>query len=223
MFHVPCSMKISPIVSYFVHQGVPLDTVVLLLMLPIIVTMIAFFRQVIGIKAFGIYTPAIVIFAFLATGIKYGLALFVSVIVVGMVSRILFKKLRILYLPRVAITISIVAFAMLAVLVLGGSLKRTGLAAVSIFPLIIMITIVEKFVSAQIEKGNRTALILALETLFISLAGYYLASWGFLVSAIKTYPWIILFSIPINILLGKWTGLRLAEYFRFREVLKKIQ
>lgn len=216
-------MNTSPIVSYFVHQGVPLETVVLLLMLPIIVTMIAFFRQVIGVKAFGIYTPAIVIFAFLATGIKYGLALFVSVIVVGMVSRILVKKLRILYLPRVAITISIVAFAMLAVLVLGGSLKRTGLAAVSIFPLVIMITIVEKFVAAQIEKGDRTALILALETLLISLAGYYLASWKWLIDMIKIYPWIILFTFPINILLGKWTGLRLVEYFRFREILKKIQ
>lgn len=216
-------MNTSSIVSYFVSQGVPLETVVLLLMLPIIATMIAFFRQVIGVKAFGIYTPSIVTFAFLATGIKYGLMLFVSVIVVGMVSRLLLKKLRILYLPRVAITISIVAFAMLAVLVLGGSLKRTGLAAVSIFPLVIMITIVEKFVATQIEKGDRTALILALETLLISLAGYYLASWGFLINLIKAYPWIILFSLPINILLGKWTGLRLVEYFRFREILKKIQ
>ena len=58
--------NINPIVSYFVSQGIPLETVVLLLMLPIIVTLIAFFRQVIGIKAFGIYTPAIVTFAFLA-------------------------------------------------------------------------------------------------------------------------------------------------------------
>lgn len=223
MFHVPCSMNVSPIVNYFVSQGVPLETVLQLLMLPIIVTMIAFFRQVIGIKAFGIYTPAIVIFAFLATGIKYGLALFVSVIAVGLISRFLLKKLRILYLPRVAITISIVAFAMLVVLVVGGSMKRTGLAAVSIFPLVIMITIVEKFVATQIEKGNRTALILALETLLIALVGYYLASWGFLINAIKAYPWIILFSLPINVLLGKWTGLRLVEYFRFREILKKIQ
>lgn len=222
MLYVPCSMNVSPLVNYFVSQGVPLDTVVLLLMLPIIVTMIAFFRQVIGIKAFGIYTPAIVIFAFLATGIKYGLALFVSVIVVGMVSRILLKKLRILYLPRVAITISIVAFAMLAVLVLGGSMKRTGLAAVSIFPLVIMITIVEKFVAAQIEKGNQVALKLALETLIISILGYWVASWGLLIDAIKSYPWIILLTIPVNILLGKWTGLRLVEYFRFREIFKRI-
>jgi hypothetical protein len=215
--------KISPIVSYFLVQGVPKETVVLLLMLPIIVTMIAFFRQVIGIKAFGIYTPSIIIFAFLATGIKYGLALFASVVMVGMVSRFLLKKLRILYLPRVAITLSIVAFAILGVLVAGGSVKRTGLAAVSIFPLIIMITIVEKFVAAQIEKGSKTAVYLASETLLIAVVGYYLASWEMLRNFIIVFPWAILLTIPINILLGKWTGLRLIEYVRFREVLKKIQ
>jgi hypothetical protein len=215
-------MNVSPIVNYFVDQGVPMETVVLLLIFPVIATLIALFRQVIGIKAFGIYTPSIVIFALLAIGIKYGIVIFVSVILVGMLARYLLRKLRILYLPRVAITVSIVALAILGVLVFGGSQQRTGLAAVSIFPLLIMITIVEKFVAAQIEKGNRTAIILALETLAISLVGYFVAQWPALINLIVAYPWVILFTIPINVILGKWTGLRLIEYFRFREVLKKM-
>ncbi len=215
--------NISPIVNYFVNQGVPVDTVVLLLMLPIIATLIAFLRQVVGIKAFGIYTPSIIIFAFLATGLKYGITIFVSVIIVGMLARYLLKKLRILYLPRVAITVTIVTLAILGVLVFGGSQHRTGLAAVSIFPLLIMITIVEKFVAAQIEKGNRTAMILAVETLIISVLGFFIAKWQFLIYLLIAYPWIILLTIPINILLGKWTGLRLSEYFRFREILKKME
>ena len=215
--------NINPIVSYFVEQGVPLVTVTLLLMFPIIATLIAFLRQVAGIKAFGIYTPSIIIFAFLATGIKYGIALFVSVILVGMLVRILIKKFRILYLPRVAITLSIVAIAMLVLLALGGSFQRTGLAAVSIFPLLIMITLVEKFISTQIEKGDKTAFLLAVETLGIAILGYYLLKWSFLVDLIISYPWVILLTIPINIILGKWTGLRISEYFRFREVFKKMQ
>jgi hypothetical protein len=214
--------KINPIISYFVSQGVPLTTIVLLLMFPIIATMIAFFRQVIGIKAFGIYTPSIIIFAFFATGIKYGIVLFVSVILVGMFVRLLLKRIRILYLPRVAITLSIVAIVMLIVLTVGGTFQRTGLAAVSIFPLLIMITLVEKFIATQIEKGNRTAFYLALETLVISIIGYYLLKWGILVKAVVAYPWIIFLTIPINILLGKWTGLRISEYFRFKEVFKKM-
>lgn len=215
-------MNSSPIINFFVTEGVPRETVELLLMLPIVATFIAFLRQVVGIKAFGIYTPSIVIFAFIATGIKYGVAIFASVIIVGMLVRFLLKKLRILYLPRVAITVSLVALAILGILVIGGSQQRTGLAAVSIFPLLIMITIVEKFVAAQIEKGNKTAMILAIETLVISLLGYYLVKWPLLTNLIDAYPWVILFTIPVNIFLGKWTGLRLAEYFRFREIIKKM-
>jgi hypothetical protein len=214
--------KINPLISYFVNQGVPLTTVVLLLMFPIIATMIAFFRQVIGIKAFGIYTPSIIIFAFFSTGIKYGVVLFVSVILVGMAVRFLLRSFRILYLPRVAITLSIVALAMLLMLALGGSLQRTGLAAVSIFPLLIMITLVEKFIATQIEKGNKTAFYLALETLVISVIGYYLLKWGLLVDTVVAYPWVILLTIPVNIMLGKWTGLRISEYLRFKEIFKKM-
>lgn len=216
--------NISPVISYFVAQGVPLDTVILLLMLPIVVTLIAFFRQVVGIKAFGIYTPAIVTFAFLAIPqLRYGVLIFISVIVLGMLMRFALKGLRILYLPRVAITLSIIAFAILVLLSLGGMLHRTGLARVSIFPILIMITLVEKFVTIQIEKGNKAALLMAAETLLISWIGYYLASWPLLIRSIVAFPWIILFTIPINIYLGKWDGLRLVEYFRFREVLKNLK
>jgi len=215
---------VSPLIQYFIQQGVPLDTVILLLILPIIVTLIAFFRQVVGIKAFGIYTPAIVTFAFLATPqLRYGVVVFVSVILIGMLMRFALKNLRILYLPRVAITLSVIAMVILFMLALGGNLHRTGLASVSIFPILIMITIVEKFVVAQIEKGNRTAIILAVETLIISLVCYYFASWPLLIRAVVADPWIILFTIPINIFLGKWDGLRLTEYVRFREILKNIK
>jgi len=216
-------MEISPIIKFFLSEGVPFETVILILMLPIIATLIAFLRQVVGIKAFGIYTPLIITFAFLATnGLKYGIAIFVAVLLAGLLMRFVLKPFRLLYLPRVAIMLSVVSLLILLLLVFGGGLKRTGLAAVSIFPILIMITLVEKFVAVQIEKGNRTAVILAFETLIISIAGYYLASWEPLIRFLASHPWTILFTIPVNILLGKWTGLRLSEYIRFKEVLKKI-
>jgi hypothetical protein len=208
-------------IALAVANGIPLDTLVLVLILPIIVTTIAFFRQVIGIKAFGIYTPAIITFAFLATNqIKYGITIFMTVIVVGTITRYLLKKARLLYLPRVAIMITIVGFSILFLLFVVGIYNRTGLASVSIFPILIMITLVEKFIAVQIEKGNRAAVVLSFETLLISVVCYYIASWHFLVSAILVYPWISLLTIPVNIFLGKWTGLRLSEYFRFRQVIK---
>lgn len=216
-------MHISPIILFFIQNGLPFETVILLLMLPIIATFIAFLRQVVGIKAFGIYTPLIVTFAFLATnGLKYGITIFLAVIATGMLMRFILKPFRLLYLPRVAIMLTAVAILVLGVLVLGGDLRRTGLAAVSIFPILIMITIVEKFVAVQIEKGDRAALILATETLIISVVGFFIASAEPLIRLIAAYPWIILLTLPINVFLGKWTGLRLSEYFRFNQIMKHL-
>ncbi|MDO9231203.1 MAG: 7TM domain-containing protein [bacterium] len=216
-------MNTSPIIDFFLGQGVPFTTVILILMLPIIATFIAFLRQVVGIKAFGIYAPLIVTFAFLATnGLKYGIAIFVTVIFSGMLMRFVLKPFRLLYLPRVAIMLTAVAILILGILVIGGEFKRTGLAAVSIFPILIMITIVEKFVAVQIEKGDKAAIVLAIETLVISILGFFIASSSTLIHFLALYPWAVLFTIPINIMLGKWTGLRVSEYFRFRKIMKNL-
>ncbi|OGI15617.1 MAG: hypothetical protein A3E38_01630 [Candidatus Moranbacteria bacterium RIFCSPHIGHO2_12_FULL_54_9] len=218
-------MTYHPLIAFFAEQGVPIQTVTLLLMLPIVATLVAFFRQVVGIKAFGIYTPSIITFALLAfdpNGLKYGIAIFVSVILVGMVTRLALKRFRLLYLPRVAITLSIISLAILIILVIGGIYNRTGLAAISIFPLLIMITLAEKFVATQIEKGSRVAFLLAIETLLISIVGYFLVSWDALTALLLSYPWIVLLTFLINFSLGKWTGLRVTEYFRFRKIFRSL-
>lgn len=215
-------MTYHPLINFFVSAGVPIETVYLLLMLPVIATLVAFFRQIIGIKAFGIYTPSIITFAFLAfgeKGLKYGIAIFLAVIAVGMLSRYFLRAFRILYLPRVAISLSIVSIVILFILAFGGSLHRTGLASVDIFPLLIIITLAEKFVATQIEQGSKTALILAGETLIISIVGYFIVSLPVLVNFILTYPWVILLTFAINVALGKWTGVRLLELIRFRHIL----
>jgi len=221
----------SAFVEFAVEQGVPLGTVTLILMLPIVVMIIAFFRQVVGIKAFGIYTPALIIFAFLAIkaeagsfwgGIRYGTAIFATVIAVGTLARIFLRRFRLLYLPRVAIVISIVSLSTLLMLILGGMYQRTGLASVSIFPILIMITLVEKFVTVQIEKGGKAAVYLSLETLFISIVGYSIASWSLLIVYLQQYPWLVFVAILINIFLGKWTGLRLSEVIRFNKLIKNV-
>lgn len=217
-------MEYHSFIQFAVSKGVPEATAALLLLLPVVATMVAFFRQVVGIKAFGIYTPSIVTFAFVAfdpNGLKYGIPIFIAVIVVGMLSRMLLRRFRLLYLPRVAITLSLIALTMLLILVFGGYFQRTGLASASIFPILIMIMLAEKFVAVQIEKGNRTAIILATETLAISIVGYALVSWNWLESFVLAYPWTVLLTIPVNFILGKWTGLRLTEYVRFSRLLKE--
>lgn len=200
----------SQIIDYLIQQGIPQETIILILILPIIATVIAFARQIIGWKAFGIYTPLITAFAFWAVGLKYGLFVFLIVLITGMLVRFIIKKLRLLYLPRVAIILTIVALAVLSLLFFTPS--------ISIFPILIIITLLEEFIGAQIKKGLRSAVILSLETIFLAIVCYYLIIWTWLQNTLLNYPWIIILTIIFNIIIGKWTGLRLTEYLRFRHV-----
>jgi len=211
------------LVQLAINQGVPRETIVYILMYPIILTIIAAARQVVGIKAFGIYTPSIIAVALLATTLKYGIAIFVVVLTVALAMRFVLKSFKLLYMSRTAIMLSVVAISVLAFLAVGGSLHRTGLASVSIFPLLIMITIVEKFVIVQIEDGYKTALLLAFETLFLAAICYFFVQWEAFQTLILNFPGIVVLIVVLNIALGKWTGLRLNEYYRFRDVISHVE
>lgn len=212
------------LIQSMLNNGVPQETIVLLLMLPVAATIIAFARQIVGIKGFGIYTPLIISFALLATGLKIGLSFFITIILVGTLIRYLAKQFRLLYLPRMAIILTGVAIAILIVFWLGANFDYYGIITASVFAILIMITLVEKFISAQIERGAKNAIVLTLETLILSIICYWLISWSWLQNIALAYPlWLILTAVLINFLLGRWTGLRLYEYIRFREVIKRVE
>lgn len=207
-----------------ISQGAPEETIILLLMLPITALVIAFARQIVGIKGFGIYTPLIIAYAFITLGLTYGFAFFVIIMIVGTFMRLLVRKSRLLYLPRMALVITSVAVAILLIILLGSYFEFNNLITVSIFAIVVMTTLVEKFIAAQIERGDREAIILTLETLILSIICYWIALWPWLQSIVLAYPLLtILITILINILLGKWTGLRLTELYRFRQVIKNIE
>jgi len=210
------------LVQLAINQGVPQQTIIYILMYPIILTVIAAARQVVGIKAFGIYTPSIVAVALLATTLKYGLAIFILILAVALAMRFVLKGFQLLYMSRTAIMLSVVALSVLAFLAVGGSFHRTGLASVSIFPLLIMITIVEKFVLVQTERGFRTAFFLAAETLFLAAICYFFVKWESFQMLVLNYPVIVVMIVVLNVILGKWTGLRFSEYYRFRDVIKNV-
>ena len=210
-------------VNYLINKGVSVENIVLMLMIPIIATIIAFARQFLGIKTLGIYTPTIITLSFLATGLKYGLIIFLSILIVATFVRLILKRFRLLYLPRMAIVLTVVALTILSMFVIGAITGKTGIIGLSILPVLVLIILVEKFIAIQIEKGASTAITLTVETILVSVVCYYIVNWDRLKTLILAYPEIILLSFLINILLAKWVGLRLSEYIRFREIRKFIK
>jgi hypothetical protein len=214
--------------DFLVHQivklGIQEGTVALILMLPLVATFIAFARQIIGIRGFGIYITLIVAYGFVAAGLKYGILIFLVVVLSGTLIRFLIRKVRIMYLPRMAIIFTGVSFAILVLFLLGGFLGFEGLSSVSIFPILIMTLIVERFVAAQIERGPKTAIFMTGETLLLAIISYFVLSFHYLQQIVLNYSLLSMaILVLINYFLGRWTGLRVSEYFRFRELIEYLE
>jgi hypothetical protein len=73
----------SSLVNYMLTHGVSSQIVILLLLLPVIAMIIAFFKQVIGITTFGLYTPSVVALSFLALGWQIGLFFILFILITG--------------------------------------------------------------------------------------------------------------------------------------------
>lgn len=227
---------VSYFVNYLIDSGIPANTVILILMLPVIATIVSFMKQIIGITTFGIYTPSIITLTFWILGLKVGILTLLIVFLVGTGSRYALKKLSLLYIPKMAIVLTMVALAIFAMLIISikFNLFDAQFFALSIFPMLVLSTLTEKFINVQTEEGFKRAIILTIETVFVAIIAYIVIGgevdfafikmkFSSLQSFMLSYPEIIIFIILINIFLGRWTGLRLVERIRFREVLRHVE
>ncbi len=221
--HVGLWNAISYLVNYAITKGIPSNTIVLLLMLPLIVTIITFIKQIIGFGTLGLYSTSIITLAFLALGLQAGLAIIVVIIITGSVFRKILDRFRMLHYPRMAIILCFSTLVILGLLAFGAWLDVNQIASIAVFPILVMTTMAEKFVNALSNNGYKVAPILMVETMTVSLICYELVEWQYMQTLMLAYPELILVLLLINVLMSRWTGLRLTEIFRFREVMKHAQ
>jgi hypothetical protein len=222
---------LSFLVNYLISEGIPPSVILLVLMLPVIATLVAFLKQVVGITTFGVYTPSVLTLSFLAIGLKLGIAILFVVVFASILIRRILRRYRLAYTPRLAIVLTFVSFAIFASIVLltwlapfGQYFRVADLIAASIFPMLIMSTLAEKFVSVQSEKGASSAIRMFAELLFVSLVCYFVVGeWSYLRTAMLAHSEIIFLFLLVDVMLGKFTGLRITEYIRFREVINKAE
>jgi len=205
----------------------------ILLLLPIVVTIIGIAKYLIGIKSFGIYAPLILTFMFYEfgltndgirsdpiRGLKYGIFLALIVFSATVISYSFLRRWALHYYSKLALVITIVVFSIIGIIVMADVVNKLGMLKLNIFSLVLIATVSERFMNyLAFNKGTKKAIILSIETLIIAIAAYLFISWKLFQNVILTYPFLVLLVIPVNVLIGKFSGLRVTEYSRFREIL----
>lgn len=210
------------LIAAAVSRGVSESTIVLLLLLPLVASLVAATRHVVGVRGFGIFLPTALAVTFMATGIGVGILLFLAILFLATLGRRLFRKLRIHYLPRMALLLWLISLGVLGLIFLSPYFGLNQLTVISIFPALILILSAEEFIDVQMSKSLREASRLTLETFLIALMGFAIFKFQPLQELALTRPaWVVLAPLVLNILVGRFTGLRMLEYSRFRRLLKR--
>jgi PKD repeat protein len=210
----------SYIVNEMIERGVPSNAIRLILMLPVIVTVVAFMKQVVGLATLGVYTPSILALSFIALDLSYGLIILFAIVFIGTLTRLFLRRHRLLYIPRMAIVLTMVSITILFLLYFASLLGLSQVTSIAIFPMLVMSTLVEKFVSIQGGKGLRSALTLLGEMVLVAILCYYVAEWDWLKLFVLGHPEVIFLFLFANLFLARWSGLRILEHFRFREIIR---
>ena len=210
-------------IRYSVWGGVAPNTIVLLLLLPLIASIIAASRHLIGIRGFGIFLPAALSVVFLATGPIVGILLFLIIVTAATLTRMFLRKVKIKlqYLPRMAIILWVVSVVVMGTLFISPLIKYSELGNVSIFAVLILALVMEDFIRVQLGKSIKTAIDLTTETLILGLISYAFMILQPIQKFALLNPEVFLLGVlAFDLILGRYVGLRLLEIWRFRKLVR---
>jgi hypothetical protein len=190
----------------------------ILLLVPIGTLIIGFLRNMIGFPTFGVFMPVLMSLAFRSTGLAYGLGIFAGILLVGYAVRRGLDRLRLLLVPRMSVILTLVIACFTLLALAGNVLGLREFMAVGLLPFVILTMVIERFFVLVEEAGIREGLRTAAGSAAVSIIAYGIISWDPLQLTFFVYPELLAAVAAIQILLGRYTGYRLSELFRFRAV-----
>lgn len=209
-------------IRYAVRNGVSVNTIVLVLLFPMIASLIAGSRHVIGLRGFGIYIPAVLSVALVSTGIPAGMIIFIAIVSAALFANKFIKQVKISYLPRTALLLWTISLGLLGMFILAPLVNLVTVLSVNIFPILILVLLSENFLDAQARSKQTEAIAITVETIVLAAICGLILKWEPMQRVALLDPEILLFTTAVaNILIGKFTGLRLTERLRFRNIIEE--
>jgi hypothetical protein len=210
-----------------------------LLLLPVAAVVVCVFRTVVGISTFGTFGPALLgLVCRDVSDFPWALGLFVGIMLTGWLIRKVLDRYHLLMVPRIAVLLTcIVCLLVLALALLGPDAGATR-GYVALLPLIILTHMVERFWTVETEDGTAASFKTLLGTVVVAVAVTFVVNFDLPVNgvarllghgpvvtpdwmrtALFRYPEALGLCLAGQLVIGRYTGYRLTELFRFRDLL----
>ncbi|MDX1454858.1 MAG: sugar-transfer associated ATP-grasp domain-containing protein [Gammaproteobacteria bacterium] len=207
----------------FIDIGVDLAIVGTLLLFPFTALLIVVARNIVGITTFGVFLPMLVGAACRFTGLDVGLAAFGVVVFLAALLRRPLRQLNLLQVPRISALVTIVTLLIFTVVILGYRQLGTQLTMLALFPVIIMSFTAERISNALEQEPLREVIKDVSTTTAMIIVCYFMFSSMLLQGVVLAFPELLLVVLGMQVAAGRWTGIRISEFLRFKRLLDVLR
>ena len=191
-----------------------------LLLIPVAALVVVIMRLLVGIKTSGTFMPVLIALAFIQTTLLVGLLIFLVLLGTGLWIRSYLSRLNLLLVARVATVIIMVILMMAALAVTSYKLGLDQVLKVTFFPTVIVAWTIERMSILWEEEGGHEVLIQGSGSLLVAVLAYVAMSNHLVEHLTFNFPELMLSLLGVILLLGKYTGYRLSELYRFRDMAR---
>jgi len=215
--------KARPLLLKFSLFSLPVKTQAVyrvMLLVPVGALLLVLLRNVVGIKTFGTFMPVLIGLSFRETGLAWGILLFTAVVACGLGVRFYLERLKLLLVPRLAAVLIVVVFVMAALSIVSHLMGLQAGLSVALFPMVIMTMTIERMSILWEERGPREALVSGLGSLLTAALAFIVMNLKIVEHLVFVFPELLLVLLAATLLLGRYSGYRLLDLYRFRELVK---
>ncbi|MES2662511.1 MAG: inactive transglutaminase family protein [Pseudomonadota bacterium] len=191
----------------------------ILLMLPLGALVVVVMRNIIGLTTFGVFMPILIAMSFRETHLAAGIILYIVLLSLGLSVRFALERLKLLMVPRLAAMLIVVLITMVLVSILSHKLNIQQGLSIALFPLVIVAMTIEKMSVVWEERGPRQAILQCIGSLLTASIGFAVMNIPILQYWLFVFPELSFVVLASVLLLGRYTGYRLSELWRFRHLL----
>lgn len=198
-------------------------TLRVLLVLPLSVLLAGVFRNLIGIRTFGIFMPILIALSLRRTDLVSGLALVTSVTCAGVIGRLVLDQLRLLFVPRICLLLCLVVLLVTGLAQLGYAYEGRGFMSGLLFPIVILAMLIERISVTTLEEGLEVTQKLFAGSIALAALAYPVFQSEALSALFFGFPELVLCVMALLVLIGGYRGYRVAELWRFRTLARAAE
>ncbi len=213
----------APLLARFSLFSLPLETQAVyrvLLLVPIGAFLMVLLRNAVGVRTFGTFMPVLIALAFRETQLLWGIILFTMIVGAGLGIRRYLEQLKLLVVPRLAAVLIVVIMLMTSISIVTHLLGMDRGISVALFPMVILTMVIERMSIVWEEVGPGDALRQGFGTLIAAAGVYLVMSIELLGYLIFVFPELVFIILAATLLMGRYSGYRVTDIFRFSALIK---